>query len=574
MDEKKKKLVVVVILACVFLVVFIGTRLTQDGPKTKHEASEEKADKKLEKLLRDIECTNVDPVKGNIADVTYSLADELPDIQTNQPVVVGDGEINLEIFSSSEKSGKVGQLGWLSEIAQEFNNSGMKINGKTCSITVRTVDSGLASDYIASGKYLPDCFTPSNELFGEMTIANGGTLTLEKQRLVGNVAGILFKSKKKEEIEQNHGALSMKAITEATINNEIAMGYTNPQYSATGLNFLLSALNCFDPGKVLSNKAEEQFVAFQKNIPFIASTTTQMDSAVVSGALDGMIIEYQTYVSTPNYKNNYEFTPFGARHDNPLYSVGKLSKNKKKLLKEFLKVLESEESQKRATEVGFNGLDSYVSEDPVFDGDTIARAQQIWKDKKNAGGSVTAVFVTDISGSMDQEVVDANGDYTGKSALDVLKSALVNATKYISDQNSIGLISYSSKVFINLPIEKFDINQKSMFIGSVQNLQANGNTASYDAVAVALDMLNEKIEADPTTKPMLFLLTDGQTNTGCKLSEVKPLVEAYGIPVYCISYNEEVSALAELSSVNEAEYISSDSDDIIYKIKKLFNSQM
>ena len=149
----------------------------------------------------------------------------------------------------------------------------------------------------------------------------------------------------------------------------------------------------------------------------------------------------------------------------------------------------------------------------------------------------------------------------------------------------LGLISYSNDVTINLPVAKFDINQQSLFKGAVQSLDTRGTTATYDAVAVAINMLDEaKAEAvkeaeangeeAPDIKPLIFLLSDGEQNTGCSLKDIRSIVEAYEYPIYSIGYNENVPALEELSAINEAATIKSQSDDIIYQLKNLFNSEM
>ena len=123
-------------------------------------------------------------------------------------------------------------------------------------------------------------------------------------------------------------------------------------------------------------------------------------------------------------------------------------------------------------------------------------------------------------------------------------------------------------------IAQFDINQRSYFTGAVEDLQALGGTATFNAIAVAIDMLMDAKEANPDTKLMLFVLSDGETNIGYNLSDVEKVIEALEIPVYTIGYNANISALEAISSINEAASINADSDDVVYKLKSLFNAQM
>ena len=70
------------------------------------------------------------------------------------------------------------------------------------------------------------------------------------------------------------------------------------------------------------------------------------------------------------------------------------------------------------------------------------------------------------------------------------------------------------------------------------------------------------------------MLTDGQSNTGLSHSALKPIVEGMQVPIYTVSYNYESSTLTELANICEAAAISGDSDDITYKLRNLFNSEM
>lgn len=96
--------------------------------------------------------------------------DELPDIESSYPfVVVGNGDVNIEIFSSGEKAAESGSDSFLTEMAKKFNSQQNRTsNDKIMSVSLRSIPSGTAAEYISTGKYQPDCYTPSNTLFGEL----------------------------------------------------------------------------------------------------------------------------------------------------------------------------------------------------------------------------------------------------------------------------------------------------------------------------------------------------------------------------------------------------------------------
>ncbi|OKP86117.1 hypothetical protein A3844_01375 [Paenibacillus helianthi] len=557
----KKGIILAVIAACVFALVYFGITLTANLGKSDKEISAEDAGKKLNKLYSNVNVTVADTVKGQIDLDPADIGESLPDISKFPISVENTTDSFVEIFSSTEKSG-TGNDGWLNEVATAFNDAKIMIGGKQASVKIRNIASGTATDYIRSGKYIPDAFTPSNELWGEMVKANGTPTVLISKRITGNVAGVVTNKKKYDELVGKYGSLNVKTITDAIAANELSMGYTDPFASSTGLNFLVTALSTFDSSDLLSDKAVQGFERFQANVPFIASTTLQMRDAAKTGALDAFVLEYQTYVNAPDLKSGYVFTPFGVRHDSPLYALGNLPKEKLDIIKKFAEFTEQDRYQQLASDKGFNGMNEYVSELAPIEGNLLSSAQKLWKEKKDGSKPIAAVFVADVSGSMAGE------------PLNHLKESLLKGQKFLGKDNSIGFVSYSSDVTINLPIAKYDTNQQSMFVGAINSLQATGGTATFDGIIVAMKMLQDQIALNPDIKPVIFVLSDGETNEGHSLDEIRGLIETYKIPVYTIGYNANIKALESISSINEAANINADTDDVVYKIGNLLNVQM
>ncbi|CAH1055558.1 hypothetical protein BSK65_00405 [Paenibacillus odorifer] len=554
-------LVLGIITVVVFALVYFGITLTSNLGKTTTEVSSEDAGKRLEKLYKKINVNIAEQVKGQIDLDPVAIGDSLPDISKFPISVTNTTDSFVEIFSSTEKSG-TGNDGWLNEVATDFNSSNIEVNGLPVSVKIRNIASGTATDYIRSGKYIPDAFTPSNELWGEMVKANGMNTQLITNRLIGNVAGIVTNKTKYDELVEKYGSLNVKTITDAIANNELSMGYTDPFASSTGLNFLVTALGTFDSSDLLGEQAVQGFEKFQANVPFIASTTLQMRDAAKTGKLDAFVLEYQIYANAPELKGSYVFTPFGVRHDSPLYALGDLPQEKLDIIKKFAEFVEQDKYQRLGEEKGFNGLNDYHSEVNPVDGSLLSSAQKLWKEKKNGNKPIAAVFVADVSGSM-------NGE-----PLNRLKQSLLTGQKYLGKDNSIGFVSYSDNVTINLPIGKYDTNQQSMFVGAIDSLQANGGTATFDGIVVALKMLQDEMKINPEIKPLIFVLSDGETNEGHSLNDIRGLIETYKIPIYTIGYNANIKALESISSINEAANINADTDDVVYKIGNLLNVQM
>ena len=227
------------------------------------------------------------------------------------------------------------------------------------------------------------------------------------------------------------------------------------------------------------------------------------------------------------------------------------------------KYLTSSDMQDIATRYGFNNNESYKDSYTAV-GSEVTQALRTYKTKKDNGKDIIAVFVADCSGSM------------AGVAITQLKESLSNGMQYINENNYVGLVSYSSDVTIEVPIASFDFNQKAYFQGAINNLTANGGTASYEAICVALDMIEKERVNHQDAKCMIFLLTDGYANGSMSIKSIEYAVVQSQVPIYTIGYTDaaDMDSLKQVSSINEAASINADSDDIIYQIKSLFNAQL
>lgn len=547
----------------VVLVVFSQTVLRDSNVSTSTMTTEQAYADLSSKMKRiGVQEVTVTPQQLDVSEF-LDAKDELPDIESSYPFVVeGKGDVNIEIFSSGEKAAESGSDSFLTEMAKKFNNQHNKTaDDKTMSVSLRSIPSGTAAEYISTGKYQPECYTPSNTLFGELVKNEGVELTVETPRLVGNVAGILVSKNTADMLRTDYGEASVNSVLNATIDGKMMMGYSNPYTSATGLNFLLSALANSGSDNIVDAAAVESFQKFQANVPLVSFTTQQMVQSADKGVVDGLVMEYQSYQNDPTLQRNYEFIPFGVRHDNPLYSVGNISADKKEVITAFVSFCEQNKAV--ATKDGFNGMDDYTYAGKEYDGNTIAQAQSVWKEEKDSGIPIVAEFVVDTSGSMRGEPINA------------LKTAMINTIQYINDDNYIGIIGFDSEVREYLPIDKFSLNQKTLYKGAVNSLDASGNTAMYNGLCVAMDRIYQKSqELGGNCTPIIFVLTDGDSNTGCRFSETKDIIAGMNIPIYTISYNYAADSLSELASINEAASIVGNSEDITYKLRNLFNAEM
>lgn len=560
----KKRVVIGLVVGLVVIsgLVFGILALTRNTGKTERTISTETAQQRLADMMREISPDTAKPIKSSVEYSSNEVtAEELPALDTNSITCPATTDTFAEIWTSPEKAGQ-GTDGWLREMAEQFNKEGVQVGGQPVSVQIRSMSSGLGVDYMATGKATPAGYTPSNKLFIDLLSARGVKTEVVRERLVGNVAGILLRQDHYDSLMNEYGSVDLKAVTEAVGNGKLTMGYTNPFTSSTGLNFLISTLLRYDQANPLSENATNGFRQFQANVPFVALTTVQMRDAAERGSLDGFVTEWQLYNNDPSLSGNYTFVPFGYRHDNPLVACATATDAQRQIIERFAKYCD-DNGRDLATRYGFNGKDDYVSELPPASGETLLAAQELYKKNKDTDRPVMAVFVADVSGSM------------SGSPLSELQKSLINSMRYINTDNYVGLVSYADYVTIDVPVAKFDLNQQALFKGAVEHLRAAGGTATFDAIIVAADMLQKASADHPEAKPMIFVLSDGETNQGVvKFDAMSDVIGGLHVPVYTIGYNANIDALKKISGINEAASIDASTDDVTYQLKNLFNANM
>ncbi|MBQ9519101.1 MAG: VWA domain-containing protein, partial [Firmicutes bacterium] len=226
--KKKNTGAIVGIAIAVIALVFGGVALTRNIGKSTKTVTKEAAQEKLEKYYKKIAPGEIAPVKGQ---VSYSdeetLFQELPDLKDDSIVVRETTNDFAEIFASSEKTGS-GTDGYLREMAEKFNRSGVTVGGRQVSVRLRTVSSGQQVDYPASGKYVPDAISPSSDLSVKMFNAKGVPTVDIDDSLVMNYAGIVVSNSTYSTLVEDYGSADVKNFAQATADGKITVGYTNP----------------------------------------------------------------------------------------------------------------------------------------------------------------------------------------------------------------------------------------------------------------------------------------------------------------------------------------------------------
>lgn len=512
------------------------------------------------------------------SEIQSDLSFSIPDIDTFAVPVLpdtGDHTLTVEIFSSTEKSTDKGRDNWLNQMARLYN----ELPSKAGKVAIRRIDSGTAYQFLVQQKLKPDeaysveAFSPSNGLWVRMAEARGVPLTKISDSLVQNVAGIVISKEKLRLINNGLDAaqFSVTNLVDAVNNGKIRMGYTNPYSSSTGLNFLATVLETLaakNQTDFSSPLVTDAFRKFQDGVPLIYESTLQMREAVKGGeSLDAMVMEYQTFINSADLRDRFQFLPFGEPHDNPLYASSDLDHRKMEILKDFAHFVEqSADAKKMAHEMGFFGRPEYISGSQVSGKDLLAM-QKIWKREKTSGRSVNAIFLGDISGSMN--------DY---KRLQMVIESLVIGAEFIRPENRVGLILFDDRVTRALPIEPFLNKQKMSFIGIARVLKTEGGTAMFDGIAVALHDLLEQEEKHKQDKTVLIVLTDGASRDDrLNQAQIKRMAAELKIPMYILGMEADDGLMEEL--IKTAQSTGGDAfrvtpKDVKGRIASLLNSQL
>jgi len=558
--KKQSKILFILIALIVFGIIYLIISLTQNVGKTDSTITMEKSVKELQALYRNLDVKKAN-IQRSIAVDNNEQATILPDISEYPFIVNPTTDDFITIYASTEIANESNNS-WLKMAADNFNKSNLTIDNKPISVGIRSIESNLAADFIISDKYTPEAYIPCSEIYGELLESNGKKYSKVSDGIAKNVSGIVISKRAKQNIESKNNNSDLNTIINCVLSGEIIIGYANPLSNEDGLNFLLTILTVFNSNSPLDGSATNKLKAYQDKIPYVPYEATQLQESLRNGIIDGFSTNYKDYYMTPDLRNNYDFIPFGVEQNSPVYAIGDLTQIKSSILNRFVEYCKSDVAQKKAKELGYNELQDYNYSGFKYDGKQIVEAQNIWKKEKNGSNDLSAVFVADTSGSMQG------------SPILKLKASLNRAASFINENTNIGLVTFSDNVTITLPIAKFDNAQKLYFANAVKNLNASGGTAMFNAIVVAENMLIEQQKNNPNTRLMIVVLTDGESNRGYELEDIEEITRGIRIPIYTIGYNADIDVLEEISNINEATTMNADSDNVIYKLESLFNSQM
>jgi Ca-activated chloride channel family protein len=153
-----------------------------------------------------------------------------------------------------------------------------------------------------------------------------------------------------------------------------------------------------------------------------------------------------------------------------------------------------------------------------------------------------------------------------------VQQALRSAREFIGSETAVGMVEFNDFATLRLPIAEFDLNHQGQFVAAMEDMSPTGATAMYDGIALGLSMLLGHREANPDSKLLLFVLTDGENNAGLVLEDMDEVIAGLRVPIYTVGFEANLDELAQLSALVEAASINANEEDVEFKMAALFNA--
>ena len=137
---------------------------------------------------------------------------------------------------------------------------------------------------------------------------------------------------------------------------------------------------------------------------------------------------------------------------------------------------------------------------------------------------------------------DASGSMSGQK-LKVARAATINFVQSIPADIKVSLVVFSTDARIRVPLTF----NRSWLVESIKGIKAEGNTALFDAMSLALNELKQK------PSPHIVVLSDGSDTTSrVDFADIKQRVTQGGTPLSIIALNPEREHKRDLQTLADA----------------------
>jgi uncharacterized protein YegL len=158
----------------------------------------------------------------------------------------------------------------------------------------------------------------------------------------------------------------------------------------------------------------------------------------------------------------------------------------------------------------------------------------------DARSDLNIIWKTDLL--VYQIVLDVSGSMSGEKIANATTAAKLLVGKAELEHTSIGIIHFNSTAAVLVPVTPIDDQAtKDSIFAQIDTITAGGGTAIGDAAQLALDGLTALGTTEDTK--IVFLLSDGQSNSGVDPLSVIPAYQAAKIPMFTFAYGVDADTV-------------------------------
>jgi Ca-activated chloride channel family protein len=506
------------------------------------------------------------------------------------------GALKIDIVYSPEKEKMLLPL-----IAQ-FNGEKHEVDGKQLFVTGKNVSSGDAQKQIVKGQLEPTVWSPSSSFWGRLANlqSDSGIVADDNPSIVRTPLVIAMWKPMAQALGWPRKQIDFKQIIKLATapNGWASVGaqfgpfkyvHTNPDFSTSGASAVAASYFAFagkregltnaDVARAAPSvkKVESSIVHYGDNTLFIADQLKQHGQGYASAVAmeEATLLEFNRTQPAGSPKLVALYPAEGTFvSDNPyqILNGSWVSAGQRKGAEEFQKFLAEKLTPSLAGRFGFRpgdknakpeGMVSTASgADPsqpkielkVPEPKVLDRILTTWRrDRKPAN----VLLVLDNSGSMGDE-----------NKLEHAKQGLRGFLTNAAPQDRIGLMKFSARPQLLVPIAPFGANRTKLR-SAVDQLFPEDDTALFQATADGLGVV--KKQADTSRINAVVLLTDGQDTAG-GISESQLLsrledegrAETGGVRLYTIAYGTDADKdlLARFSNATGGKAFEGDNSNI------------
>ncbi len=486
---------------------------------------------------------------------------------------------------------------WLTERIEAFNQQGVEVNGTPVFVQGASVSSGDARLQIRNGQLETTVWSPSASTWLEVLEeeTNNPDIAVSNEPLVLTPVVISMWEPMAQALGYPDESIGWNDMLElinepegwATYGNpewgRFTWGHTDPEISTTALSTLIAEYYAA-AGKQrdltvedIQNPDSQQFIRdLGQGIKHYGYNTLVFSENMRDFGMTYISAFPMEEITLIDFNRNLGNTPPLVAiypeegtfwHDNPFIVMASATPTEQEAAEAFYDFLLTEESQQQAMSFGFRPanvdvpLASPITEqfgvDPtgvqnileVPSAEVIVAAKDTWSQNRKRAD---ILLVVDTSSSMEGE------------KLRLVKAGLEAFLVDLLPEDRVGLVTFDNEARLVVPPEPLSDNRIALQ-EAIQNMRADGRTAMYDSLDVALQTFQQLPPPEEDRIEAIILLGDGLDNSSqATLQQLASNYEETGISIFPVAYgtDADTAALEEIATFSRTILVQGDEGNI------------